>query len=177
MKRIFVLLLVVVFGVSAAFANEISVEKIGGKKAREIGFMTLSAAAKEFSGYTFAYTSYHGKGGRGRYVMGFTGNAVGYFSPNGNVYIWRSKADKMKVGDWWVSEPVLSQKEPGENLLCFDFKDNNEQGKCAIIKRLDDELFERTKGNIFSLRSGKVPKVVKSHPRKLQSVMNDLNKK
>lgn len=176
MKRIFILFSVLALSVSYVQAKELTIDKVSNGDARKWGYLDGQAATKEFAGYTFTYTSYGGSAGRGRQVMGVTGTAVGYFAPNGRIYIWQKEAEKIKIGEWWISSPIRAQKGPGDNLLCFDFKDNNELGKCAILKRLGEELYERTKGNVFKLKAGKVPKTVKSHSRKLQKIADNLGK-
>ena len=174
MKRVFLFFAVFLAFIPSAYAGELVVDRVSTGDVRKWGFMDRKSATSEFAGYTFTYTSYDGP--NGRYVMGVTGTAVGYFAPNNRIYVWQKKAKKVKVGDWWISRPINPQKGPGDNLLCFDFNDNNELGKCAILKRLGEELYERTKGNVFNLRTGNVPKVVNRHNFKLQKIMNDLNK-
>lgn len=177
MKRIFLFLSVLALTIVSAHAKDINAEKISIRQARDIGFMSESAARKEFAGYTFTLKRPKVKANALKDVFPFRGTVVAYFAPNGRILVWEGKAEKVAVGAWGVGAPLDKASKAG-NLVCFDFSGKSKKYlPCPIIKVYGKSMYERAKGNVFNLRAGgKVPKVVKSIDRKLQKLHDSLGK-
>jgi hypothetical protein len=174
-NSIFAAFLFVILAPAPSFAGNLDVDKVSGGDVRKWGYMSVSEATKQFSGYTFTMSRSDSMGRNFQKFVPFAGTAVFYFAPNNRVYTWAKKKDKIIVGRWWVAEPLKTDGDSGKMLLCFDYVGgSSEYYMCPIIKRYGNYIHERTKGNVFKLKAGAVPKYVKMHNRKLQKIMDDL---
>jgi len=129
-------------------------EKVGGS----LGKIAKASDAEInafFSGYTFILKS--------RNVMPsfpFNGGSFVYFAPNGTIALWRGWGGDAKVyaGKWeagWFGNK--------ESLLCMTFSGINDGEPCVVIVSARTLIQERAKGNVFNLKPGKAPLVLKAN--------------
>lgn len=78
------------------------------------------------------------------------GPAFVYFAPNGRIALWRGWDGSGVFGGKWEAGWLGDN----ETLLCMDFDDVDQGGRCVVLKSAGTLIQKRVAGNVLKLKVG-----------------------